>query len=201
VITLPHSYELPTAILLVVGGAIVCFAGYRWFRAVLALFGFLFGAMLAFATMAPKGPMAMVLTALLGGMAGMLILAVAYFVGIALVGAGLGAMLAHAGWRYWAGADPPTSGVIALTLAGAIGAIMLRRSMAVVSTAFAGGWTMIVGAMAIARGSASAISASEAWIPYPLVPAPARPWVPVAWLALGLIGTAVQFGITGRKRK
>ena len=32
---LPPSYELPAAILLVLGGALSCFAGYRLFRIVL----------------------------------------------------------------------------------------------------------------------------------------------------------------------
>jgi hypothetical protein len=203
VTALVHSYELPAAILLVIGGAIACFAGYRLFRMVLAIYGFVFGAMIAIATIAPKGGLAMLVTAVLGGVAGTLILAVAYFVGIALVGAGLGAMIAHAGWSYARGVDPPAAAVIALTLAGAIGAMMLQKYMTVVSTAFGGGWTMIVGGLAIAsaRGPASMISASEMWIPYPLVPTPARPWVPVAWLVLGLMGTAVQVGVTGRKKK
>jgi hypothetical protein len=38
------------------------------------------------------------------------------------------------------------------------------------------------------------------WVLYPLAPAPGQRWVPLAWIALGLIGTAVQLGITGTKR-
>ena len=38
---LPPSYEFPAAILLVIGGAVACFAGYRLFRFVLAIYGFL----------------------------------------------------------------------------------------------------------------------------------------------------------------
>ena len=44
---LPHSYELPAAILLVLGGALSCFAGYRLFKIVLGIYGFILGAMLA----------------------------------------------------------------------------------------------------------------------------------------------------------
>ena len=44
---LPHSYELPAALVLVAAGALACFAGYRLFRLVLAIFGFILGAMLA----------------------------------------------------------------------------------------------------------------------------------------------------------
>jgi len=39
------------------------------------------------------------------------------------------------------------------------------------------------------------------WILYPLTPAPGQRWVPVAWIALGLLGLGVQLGITGRKRR
>lgn len=200
--TLPHALEIPAAVLLVIGGAIACFAGYRWFRTVLAIFGFAFGAMIAIATMAPTSRLAMILTGVIGGVAGTLILAVAYFIGIALVGAGLGAMLAHAGWSYARAGDPPTSAVIAFTLVGAISAMVLQKYMAVLSTAFGGGWTMIVGGIALAgdRSAASSVSVSGLWIPYPIVPTPARPWVPAAWLALGLLGTAVQVGLTGRSR-
>ena len=135
--TLPHVLELPAAALLVIGGAVACFAGYRWFRTVLAIFGFAFGAMIAIATMSPTSRLAMIVTGVVGGVAGTLILAVAYFIGIALAGD---------------------------------------------------------------RSAASSVSVSGLWIPYPLVPTPARPWVPAAWLALGLLGTAVQVGLTGRSR-
>ena len=43
---LPHSYEIPAALVLVLAGAVACFAGYRLFRIVLAVFGFILGAML-----------------------------------------------------------------------------------------------------------------------------------------------------------
>lgn len=200
---LPQTLELSAAVLLVVGGAVACFAGYRLFRMVIAIYGFVLGAMIAIATMAPTSWLAMIVTGVLGGAAGTLILAVVYFLGIALVGAGLGAVLAHAGWSYVRGGDPPTSAVIVLTLSGAIGAMVLQKYMTVLSTAFIGGWTMIVGGLAIAsaRGPGSSLSASGLWIPYPLVPAPARPWVPAAWLALGLIGTTVQVFLTARKKK
>ena len=38
---LPQAYELPAAIVLVLGGALSCFAGYRLFKVVLALYGFI----------------------------------------------------------------------------------------------------------------------------------------------------------------
>jgi hypothetical protein len=35
---LPASYGFPAAVVLIVGGAIACFAGHRFFRAVLAIY-------------------------------------------------------------------------------------------------------------------------------------------------------------------
>ena len=48
---LPHQYELPVAIVLVLAGALACFAGYRLFRVVLAIYGFVLGAMIASSVM------------------------------------------------------------------------------------------------------------------------------------------------------
>ena len=90
----------------------------------------------------------------------------------------------------------------ARAIAGAIGAMLLQRYVIIVATSFGGAWTMIVGGLAAAgdRGAARAAAAGDVWILYPLTPAPGRGWVPVAWIVLGLIGTGVQLGITGRKR-
>ena len=92
---LPHAYELPAAILLVLGGAISCFAGYRLFKIVLGIYGFILGAMLASSTIGAAHTTGLIVAALVGGVVGGLILVFAYFIGIALVGAGLGALVAN----------------------------------------------------------------------------------------------------------
>src|SRR5881409_3533301 len=97
---LPHSYELPAAVVLVFGGLLSCFAGYRLFKVVLGIYGFILGAMLASSMMAASNTIGMVVAALAGGLVGALALMFAYFVGIALVGAGLGALVAHIAWSY-----------------------------------------------------------------------------------------------------
>ena len=81
--------------------------------------------------------------------------------------------------------------------------MMLQRYVIIVATAFGGAWTMIVGGLAVAGRSRRRArgAAGDVWILYPLTPAPGQRWVPVAWIALGLIGTGVQLGITGRKRR
>jgi hypothetical protein len=200
---LPQSYELPAAILLIFGGALSCFAGYRLFKIVLAIYGFVLGAMLASSAMGVTNTTGMVVASLVGGVCGALLLVFAYFIGIALVGAGLGALIAHVAWSsVGKGGDPPAVAVVVLAVLGSIAAMFLQRYVIIVSTAFGGAWTLIVGALAVAgdRGAARAASAGNVWILYPTTPAPGTPWVPIAWIVLGLIGTGVQLGITGRKK-
>jgi hypothetical protein len=197
---LPHSYQLPAAVVLVAGGALACVAGYRLFKIVLAIYGFVLGAMVASSTMAAGNTSGMILAAVGGGIAGALILVFAYFIGIALVGAGLGALIAHAGWSYIGRNDPPALAVVLLSIAGALGALVLQRYVIIFATAFGGAWTMIVGGLA-AAGDRSAPSNGDVWILYPMSAASGRPWVPVVWVVVGLIGAGLQFGFTGRGTK
>jgi hypothetical protein len=199
---MPHAYDLPVALLLVVGGALSCFAGYRLFKITLAIYGFIFGAMLASSTMGASNTTGMVVAAIAGGIGGALLLVFAYFIGIALVGAGLGALVAHVGWGWMRSGDPPAALLIVLAILGAIGAMVLQRYVIIVSTAFAGAWTILLGAVALMeRGAARPVSRiGDVFILYPMSPASGPRWVPIAWIALGLIGTAVQLGITGKRR-
>ena len=199
---LPQAYELPAAMVLVFAGALACFAGYRLFRYVLALFGFILGAMIASSMMGSSNTAGMIVAALAGGLAGAAVLMFAYFVGIALVGAGLGALLADFGWAPFGSGDPPVLLVIGLAVAGAIGAMFLQRHVIVVTTGFVGAWTLIVGILAAAggRGALAAKSASSVWILYPTTPPPGQRWIPYAWVVLGLAGTAVQWSFKGKKK-
>ena len=199
---LPQAYQGPAAILLILGGALACLAGYRLFRIVLAIYGFILGAMLASSMMGATNTLGMIVAALVGGLVGALILVFAYFVGVALIGAGLGALAVHVAWTPFASGDPPATLVIVFSILGAIGAMVLQRYVIVVGTAFAGAWTIIVGTLALMAGRSAPHAAppGDVWILYPLTPAPGQRWVPIAWVALGVLGTAVQLGVTGRRR-
>jgi Domain of unknown function (DUF4203) len=199
---LPASYGLPAAIVLVLGGALACFAGHRLFRFVLAIYGFILGAMFASSLTLESSAAWMVIAAVVGGIVGAAVLMLAYFVGIALVGAGLGAFIAHFAAQYFGPGDPPPVALIALAVLGAIGAMLLQRYVIILATSFGGAWTSIVGLFAIAgdRKAARAATAGDVWILYPTNPAPNQRWVPIAWIVLGLIGMGVQLGFTARKR-
>jgi hypothetical protein len=200
---LPTSYAVPAAIVFILGGALACFAGYRLFRWVLAIYGFIFGAMFASSMAGANSTAAMLIAALAGGLIGAAILTLAYFVGIALVGAGLGAAVAHVCWQNFANSDPPAIAVILFAAAGSVSAMLLQRYVIVVATAFGGAWTLIVGVLAMIgdRRAANAAATGDAWILYPMTPAPGQRWMPIVWIVLGLIGTTVQLGVTGRKTK
>ena len=81
----------------------------------------------------------------------------AYFVGIALVGAGLGALVAHVGVERRSRTAIRRRSLIVVLCgrSGAIGAMMLQRYVIIVATAFGGAWTVIVGG-AGARGDRGA---------------------------------------------
>ena len=182
---LPHAYQMPAAIFLLVSGALTCFAGYRLFRVVLAIYGFILGAMLASSIVGVSNTLGMVVAALAGGVVGALVLVLAYFIGIALVGAGLGVLIAHVIWGQIANEDPAALAIALASMAGALGAMILQRYVIVVSTAFAGAWTILVGGIAIAgdlanRSTVHAMPGGDPWILYPLSPAPGQRWVPVA---------------------
>jgi hypothetical protein len=193
---LPPAFEVPVAVVLVIGGALACFAGYRFFRVVLGVYGFIFGAMIASSLMGVTNTMGMIVAALVGGVAGAIILVVAYFVGVALVGAGLGTLIAQTTWTAIQSSSPPWQLVMLASVIGAVAAIVLQKYVLIVGTAFGGAWTLIVGALAIAqRGTgARAVPPPEAWILYPLSPAPGELWVYIVWVVLGLVGTGIQLG-------
>jgi hypothetical protein len=198
---LPVQYQLPAAIVLLVGGIVATFFGYRLFRIVLAIFGFIIGGLLASTVVGATDTAPMVAAAVVGGLIGAGVLIAAYFVGVALVGAGLGAVLANVAFTA-VERDPHFLVIVFASMLGAIGAIYLQRYFIIVGTSFGGAWTMIVGALAVAgnRRALEAASGGDVWVAYPLDPAPGEGWVFWAWLGLGLIGVAVQMGVTGGEK-
>ena len=199
---LPASFQTPAAIILVLGGLLSCFAGYRVFRVVLGIYGFILGALLASSLMGTDQRLWMVLAAIGGGLIGALVLVAAYFIGVALIGGAFGALAANVIWASF-DSEPHAFIVILLSVAGALGALALQRYVIIVSTAFGGAWTTIVGAMALA-GERSAVNATvrdDVWLAYPMSPAPGQQWVLIVWLALGIAGVVAQLTLTAKDQK
>ena len=199
---LPASFQIPAALILLAGGVISCFAGYRVFRFVLGFFGFILGALLASSIVGSEQTMWMIGSAIGGGIVGALILVAAYFVGVALIGAGVGALVVNLIWAAL-GREPHIVIVILFAIAGALGALALQRYVIVAATAFGGAWTTIVGALAL-MGDRLAIEATvrnNVWLAYPMNPAPGQQWIVFAWLALGIVGVVVQLSVTAKGKK
>ena len=200
---LPANFELPAAVVLLLGGAVACFAGYRLFRVVLAIYGFIFGAMLASSLMGISNHLGMLIAAIVGGILGAVLFTFAYYVSIGLIGAAMGAFLLHVVWDYAKRSEPTSAAVIIASVAGAVIAMALQRYVIIVATAFSGAWTMIVAGLAMAgnRTAERTAAGGNVWVLYPFAPAASGPgWVPFAWLLLSLVGIAVQAGVTGRKK-
>ena len=134
---LPATFQTPAAIILLLGGLLACFAGYRVFRVVLGIYGFILGALVASSFMGTEQTFWMILTWIGGGIAGALILIVAYFAGVALLGAGLGAGAAHMIWAAFT-AEPGLVVLILFSIAGALAALALQRYVIIIATAFGG---------------------------------------------------------------
>src|SRR5918995_6644633 len=92
---LPATFQTPAAIVLLLGGLLACFAGYRVFRVVLAIYGFILGALLASSFMGTEQTWWMILAWIGGGLVGGLIFLVAYFARVALLRAGVGGGAGH----------------------------------------------------------------------------------------------------------
>src|SRR5262245_11387307 len=124
----------------------------------------------------------------------------AYFVGVALIGAGVGAGAANLIWA-GLGREPGLIPVILFAVVGALAALALQRYVIIVSSAFGGAETAVVGAAAMMGSRAAAEAASRSvYRIYPLDPLPQTKWDLFSWLALGTVGVLVQLGFTARSK-
>ena len=162
---LPAWLQTPAAIVLVFSGLLTCFAGYRVFRVVLGIYGFILGALIASSFMGTDQTLWMIVAAVIGGLVGAAILILAYFVGVALIGAGVGALVANLVWASL-GREPGALVVIILAMAGALGALVLQRYVIIMSTAVGGALAAIVGGLDQAgdRVAGHAAARHDLWV-------------------------------------
>lgn len=193
---------MPAAVILVIGGVLACFAGFRIFRIVLGIYGFILGALLATSIVGTESTWLTIVAAVGGGALGALVLIGAYFIGVALIGAGLGAMAANLIWAGF-GREPHVLVVVALAIAGALAALALQRYVIIIATAFGGAQTVVVGAAALMGNRAAAEAAARTvYSVYPLNPVPGTSTDQIAMLVLGAVGVLVQLSVTAKgKRK
>jgi hypothetical protein len=196
---LPLSMQVPASVVLLAGGAMACFGGYRLFRLVLGVYGFILGALIGTSMVGAADTWVTLAAAAAGGAIGALALVAGYFVGVAILGAGLAVGVVNLLWRPFSG-DPHPLVLIVAAAIGAFAAMSFQRYVIIVGTAFGGAWTMLVGAAALMLGKGSrAMSAGDIWVVYPNTTGPDRLWVYVAWVAISLVGIYVQLQSGGSK--
>ena len=149
----PATFQIPAAVILLAGGLVACFAGYRMFRLVLGIYGFILGALLA-TSVAGAGSTG---TLRHHGNRGRRDRRgdseprVFSRRRAARRGAS-GAMIVTMIWGR-SGSEPHVLVVILFAVIGAVAAMRLQRYVIVTGTAFGGAWTALVGALALAGRS------------------------------------------------
>ena len=197
---LPASFQAPAAIILVLGGLLACFAGYRVFRVVLGIYGFILGALVASSAMGADQTWHMVAAAIVGGLIGAVVLILAYFVGVALIGGALGALVVNLVWAAF-GREPGLIVVIIFAVLGALGALALQRYVIIVATAYGGAQTAVVGAAALLARRTVDVASHSVYRVYPIDPMPGTRLDLLAWLVLGTLGLIVQLKLKGKGRR
>ena len=182
------------------GGLLACFAGYRVFRIVLGIYGFILGALVASSAMGADQTWYMVAAAIVGGLVGAIILILAYFVGVALIGGALGALVANVLWAFFS-REPGLIVVIVFAIVGALGALALQRYVIVVATAYGGAQTAVVGAAALLANRTVDAASHSVYRVYPIDPVPGTSMDLVAWLVLGTLGLVLQLRMSAKGAK
>ncbi|TDI26664.1 MAG: TMEM198/TM7SF3 family protein [Acidobacteria bacterium] len=192
--------QIPVAIMLLAAGLLSCFMGYRLFRWLLGIYGFVGGAYLTSLFVDALEPWAAAATIVGGGLAGAVFLLLVYLAGVAILGAGLGVLAVSLFWTPPTG-DPEWWVVVGACLVGAIAAVSLQRYVIIVSTSFGGAWTALVGALALG-GDAEALAAAggDLWQVYPMAPANGQVAFAIGWFGLGLLAALVQLRATSSAR-
>jgi len=190
------------AIIFALGGVFSCFAGYRLFRFVLGLNGFIAGVFVTTSLMGPgSSKFAIVLAAIVGGVLGAVLMVAAYFVGVGLIGAALSALILNAGWHALGRpGDPPVVVLVLICVLGALAALSVQRYVIIIGTALSGAWMMLLGILALVGDDAArrATTATDVQILYPLNPLPGRWWLTLVWFGLAVAGAITQLATTSK---
>ncbi len=198
---LPGNFQIPTGVVLMLVGLVACFAGYRFFRIILTVYGFVLGALFASTLVHATDTAALLVAVGIGGVLGAAVLWFGYFVGVALAGGAFGAVAAQGVWTTVYGHEP---GVIVTAFAAVVGgalAATFQRHFVIVATAFVGAETAIAGLMSfLAQRADGRAGFDDVWVGHLSFPAPGRRWVFLGWVALGIVGAFVQFRAGAQRR-
>ena len=191
------SLQFPVAVILLGGGLVAGLAGYPLLRPLLALYGFIGGVIVTPTFADQLDGWWFIAATLAGGLAGAAVALAVYLATVALLGAGVAAFLVHLA----VDGDPAVWLLVAACVLGALLSLIVRRYVVILATAFAGGWTTLVGGLALSRDQAAmAATAGDVSGLFPLVPLEGHEAFASGWLVLGLLGSIVQLLASRRVR-
>ncbi len=194
------SFHIPVATILLGGGLFACFLGYRLLRTLLALYGFAGGVVIATIFVGQLETWLAIVAIIAAGVAGSVLAVMAYLAGVAVLGAGLGAVVLNVAWLYRSG-EPNVWVVLVVCLGGALLALAVRRYVLIIATSFGGAWTALVGGLALA-GNSAAVAAATGNVEQ--VPPMADPRThlgfAIGWCGLGTLAVLVQMRDMLRRR-
>ncbi|MBN1351382.1 DUF4203 domain-containing protein [candidate division KSB1 bacterium] len=191
-----------TALIFILAGVLNAIAGYRLFRILLAIWGFILGFALVsaiFSYLALENDYTTFIGSLIGGILGAVALYSFYKIGVFIIGAFLGYLFVN----FLVSAGSVEANAIISIIVGCIFGILalaLERPMIILSTAFAGSWQIVV-------GGAFYLGTEFEILKYFSNPSLIKYnqdlffwWMLVVWIVLGIVGTAIQFKYTARKK-
>ncbi len=174
-------------------GLLTCFLGYRLLKFTLGIMGFVAGASGGWAvglSLEPGNNGIALVCAVIGAAIGAVLYIWLFYLGIFLLGASAGAVVAAALFNA-AGNQPQPIPVLATAIVFGVLALVARKFMIITSTAFAGSYLVTAGLFHLAAGLQNH---SPLWFNH-AQPGSAGSWGYVAlvfWLILGLAGVSFQ---------
>jgi hypothetical protein len=182
------------AFLSIVFGVVCCFWGYRLFRVILGILGFVVGAWfignLALGLSGGNIIIA-VIAGIFGGLIGTFLIVFVYFIGIFLLGAGAAVLLVNL-LASTAGIFVGTVFTIIIAIIGGILALVFQRTFVIIATALIGSWCFVSGLFYFFGSRISPFAVLE----YPeglFVCRSPQDYIMLAfWILLGIAGMAFQ---------
>lgn len=180
------AFDALGALLAVGLGLLSCFFGFRLFRVILALLGFLLGFSLGLALFGGDQQVTAIIVGIILGIVGAAIFYALYFIGVALSGAVLGAFLAVT-LMSALNIDINALGVVLVVVGiilGTVIALAINKLMIILSTALSGAGGVIYGAAYFLPGLFLTIRQNS--VSPTLVGG-------IAWLMLAIAGIVYQY--------
>jgi hypothetical protein len=185
------------ALISIAFGLLNCFFGYRIFRIMLGVYGFILGAVAGFglvSSVASEETLWLLLGAVIGGLLGAALMVVFYFIGVFLVGGLAGALVADTIGQFF-GVDLSWLVLIIAAVTAGVMALFFQRYAIILATTLSGAWTAVGGTFSLISGRDLQLRQVFALAPEERVGLAL--WIVlVIWLVLAAAGIIVQLRTT-----